>query len=1144
MLLLQCRNRISFPKLHNLVPDGKMKIFLVFLGLLGNSAAMPMPMPRMPGFSSKSEEMMRYGQFNFMSPPYMPPMMPYGNGLPFPQQFPQFQMPMWPQPPPSGWQNPPTPKHQGKDDQTPDTPKSNQTQTNNATQKQPSTSPPHEPTQGKQETPPPQPFPFGNGLFPFQQPPWPIPQRVPPPGFGRPPLSSEDGGGNPYFGYFGYHGFGGRPYYSEEMFDDYEKPKEKDPPKEESPATETSANATIPETNATQPNSGGSPGGNDTSATGSSAPGRNPGGNPTAQSRVFPLPRVNASGPAAPRNQVPWRPSQPHIYKNYPNPNIRNLPAGKPWPPTTGPVTQPRPFGPFYPNPPTPRGAQWNSLAWEGKPGNPTARPASPTARPGNPTYRKPYPPTPRVSYPSYAGNPANFRRKPQGPNAASLGPKQGPAGRQEQMQNPKIKLPGQKITPAKATPAPWRNSQQRYGIDRPNYPVPGPEGHMLGPNFNSVNQRENSYYPRRDPKRIPSSNAQTQSHHLPKGIALEPRRIPSESETKQHESKQNTHQPVHPKETPPPTRGRFPAGRNTWNHQGSPPPFKEDPGRQEKHLPHPPHGSSRNVFYPNYGPYYPRENALDIGGNVWDERVDAPKTLRQPENSRYVMNALDQKDTLHYNEEDPIDPTGDESFTEQNKWGEDETDYKGGSTVRPFKGGRYASHQAKEYVPYSFGNPSKPREDFPYGEFYPWSPDETFPPYSPGPTLSPPVENGYYYLNNAIGQEERTLFPSLNSWDHKIQTREQKERDPYFNKIFWEQSTTLHAANLPDQNENYLYPRNSPVGLQKNPTWHEDENLNYDLQITRSNLPEREPLAFPDLIPQTYPSGQKGAHLFHQGQRGSCCIGGSIRPKDNPMALQDYTSSYTLALGENQDTNPMYTESSNAKYTRSVVSPTTILPDQRNNSEKELAGERQSPSLFRDDMSTVRRNTPCSVNNQLGQIGIVSFPDAGTLQSKNAPCLKNDLGGDRNNDLEQIFESNQPNKRTVALTPEQLVIGTPDKDPKPEVIRNEIEGKDNREQQRPPNILKVPCVGSKLTKLQDSTTAATPSSNRRQSSFGSDLSMPTESPNTLVGLATGEQFKNINGDQLDTDKHTLFESFQGGIDLEDQAEGCLLLQA
>nr|XP_020013966.1 enamelin isoform X1 [Castor canadensis] len=1132
MLLLQCRNGASFSKLHNLVPNGKMKILLVFLGLLGNSAAMPMHMPRMPGFSSKSEEMMRYGQFNFMNSPYMTPMGPYGNGMQFPQQFPQYQMPMWPHPPPSAWQNPPAPKHQSNTDQTQETQKPNQTQPKKPPQMQPLTPPPHDPNQAKEEAQPPQPFPpFSNGLFPFQQPPWPIPQRVPPPGFGRPPLSNEDGG-NPYFGYFGYHGFGGRPYYSEEMFDDYEKPKEKDPPKtEDPPPTEPSANATVTETNSTQPN--------DTSTTGNSAPGRNTGSNPTGQNRVLQPPVVNVSGQGVPRNQIPWRPSQPNIYENYPNPNIRNFPSGRQWHPT-GTVTGHRQNGPIYRNRQVQRGPQWNSFAWEGKQ----------AAHPGNPTFRKAYSPISRVNY---AGNPANFQRKPQGPNkhlvgtnVASLGPKQGTVGHNEKIQNPKEKLPGQKeriVNPTKDPVGPWRNSQH-YGVNKPNYKLPHPAGTMLGPNFNSIDQHENSYYPRGDSRRVPSSNVQTQSQHLPKGIALEPRRIPYESQTKQPELKHSTHQPIYPVEIPSPTREYFPARRNTWNHQKIPPPFKEVSEKQEEHLPHPTHGSRGNIFYHEYNPYYQRENSPYIRSNTWDERVNSPTPMRQPENPQYPMNAPDQKETVNYNEEDPIDPTGDESFPGQSKWGEEELSFKGSPTVRPFEGEQYASNQPKEYFPYSLDNPSKPTEDFPYGEFYPWSPEETFPSYNPGPTISPPVDNRGYYSNNAVGQEESTLFPSWNSWDHRIQTQEQKERESYFNRNVWDQSTNLYKANLPDQKENHLYSSNSPAGLQKNPTWHEGENLNYDVQSTRLNSPEREHFIFSDLILQSYPPGQNEAHLFHQSQRGSCCVGGSTGPKDNPLALQDYTPSYGLAPGENQDTNPMYTESSDIKYTIPIVSPTSILPDQRNNSKKKMPRESQNPNPFRDDASTMRRNTPCFIKKKLEQMGIMSFPETSSPQSKNTLCLKSDFEGDGKNVLEQIFEGNQINERTVDLTPEQLIIDTPDEGPKPEGNQNEVQRNEGeRQQQRPPSILQFPCFSSKSAKLHSSSTG-TPSSNRKQGPFDGDLSTPTENPNTVVGLATGEQFKSTNIDQLNANEQTPFESFQTGNNLQDQAQDCLLIQA
>ena len=130
---------------------------------------------------------------------------------------------------------------------------------------------------------------------------------------------------NPFFGFFGYHGFGGRPpYYSEEMFEDFEKPKEEDPPKTETPATDPSVNSTVPETNSTQP---GAPspragqGGNDTSPAGNNGQGPNTVSNPTVQNN----PVVNVSGQGVPRSQTPWRPSQTNVHENYPHPNIRQM---------------------------------------------------------------------------------------------------------------------------------------------------------------------------------------------------------------------------------------------------------------------------------------------------------------------------------------------------------------------------------------------------------------------------------------------------------------------------------------------------------------------------------------------------------------------------------------------------------------------------------------------------------------------------------------------------------------------------------------------------------------------------------------------------------------------------------------------------
>ncbi|XP_070266047.1 enamelin [Myotis yumanensis] len=1149
MLLLQCRHGTSLPKLDNLVPSGKMRILLVFLGLLGNSIAMPMHMPRMPGFSSKSEEMMRYGQFNFMNSPHMTQLGPsYGYGMQPPQLFPQYQMPMWPQPPPNTGRpkkpsSPPASKRQGKTDLAPETPKPNQPQTKKSPPKRPLKQPTPAPTPPQEEAQPPQAFPpFGNGIFPYQQPPWQVPHRVPP-GYGRPPVSNEEGG-NPYFGYFGYQGFGGRPpYYSEEMFEqDFEKPKEKDPPKTESPATEPSSNSTVPETNSTQPNApnpGGRPGGNDTSPTGNSGHGPNTGGNPTAQNGVNPHPAVNVSGQGPPRSQIPWGSGQPNIRENYPNPNFPSFPVGRQWRPT-GTTMGHRQNGPLYRNP-VQRGPRWNSYAWEGKQ----------AVRPGNPIYRRPYASTARGSSPNLAGNPANFRRKPQGPNkhpmgtnVAPLGPKHGTVGRNEKIQNPREKPLGQKervVIPTRDPTGPWRNSQDN-GANKSNYKLPPPESNKQLPNFNSIDQRENSYYPRGDSRRAPNSDGQAQSQNLPKGIILEPRRIPYESETNQPELKHSTYQPAYPEDIPSPAGERFPAGRNTWNHQDISPPFKEDPNRQEEHLPHPSHGSRADVYYPDYNPYDPRENSPYIRSNTWDERDDSPNNMGLPEDPLYPMNTPDPKETVPYNEEDPIDPTGDEPFPGQSRWGVEESRFKEGAPGRHYKDEQYTSNRPKEYLPYSLDNPSKPREDFPYGEFYPWNADENFPSYNTIPTVPPPVENRGYYANRPVGQEESSLFPSWNSWDHRIETQGQKERRPYFNRNFWDRPTNLHKApaSPPHQKENPHYSSNSPAGLQKNPIWREGENLNYGMQNTRLNSPDNEHLAFQDLIPPSYSAGQKEAHLFHQSQRSPCCAGSSVGHKDNPLALQDYTPSFGLAPGENQDTSPLYTKDSHAKHARHTISPTSSLPSQRNSSEKRQPGESQNPSPFRDDVSTLRRNTPCSIKNQLGQRGIMPFSEASSLQSKNTPCLKNDLGGDGNNALEPIFEGNQLNERTADLTPEQLVISTPDEGPKPEEIQSEVQGNEGeRQQQRPSSILQLPCFGSKLAKYHSSS-PGTPSSIGRQSPFNGDSIMPTEIPDSLAGLATGTQFQSIIVDPYNVDEHIPFDSLQIGTNPQD----CLLLQA
>ncbi|KAM6220916.1 enamelin [Rhynchocyon petersi] len=1129
-----------------------MKILLVFLGLLGNSNAMPMHMPRMPGYSSKSEEMMRYNQFNFMNPTHMSHLGPmYGNGMQFPQGFPQYQMPMWPQPPPNTWppqkpSSPSGPKRQNKTDQTQETPKPSQPQPKKSPPKRQLKQPTQTTPQPKEEVQPPQAFPpFNNGLFPYQPSPWQMPQRLPP-GFGRPPVSNEEGG-NPYFGYFGYHGFGGRPpYYSEEMFEqDFEKPKEKDPPKTESPPTEPTANSTVTQTNSTQPNvpgPGASQGRNDTAPIGNGhSP--NPEGNPTAQNGVILPTTVNISNQGVPRNHIPWGPSQPHIHGNYPNPGIRTFPTGRQWRPTST-VMGHRQNGPFYRNPQIQRGPRWNPFTMEGKQ----------IARPNNPIYRRAYASTARGNYLNRVGNLANFQRKPPGPSKhpvrtsiAPLEPKRGTIDGNEKIQNPREKPLGEKeriIVPTRDPTGPWKNSQD-YGVTKSNYKLPHSEDNIKVPNYNSIDQRENTFYPREDFRKAQNTDGQTQNQHLPKGIVLEPRRIPYESETNQPELKHSTYHPMYSDKIPSPTREHFPMERNRWNHQEISPTLVEDPRRQEEPLPRPSYGSRGNTFYSEYNPYDPRDNAPYLRSNTWDERGNSPKTIGQPQNPLYPMNTPDQKETIPYNEEDPIDPNGDELFPGQGRWGEEESSFKGSPTVRHYdEGQQYSSNRPREYLPYSLDNPSKPREDFLYGEFYPWSPDENLPSYNTPPTVPPPMERRDFYINNAVGQEENSLFPSWTSWGHRIQTQGPKEREPYFNRNFWDRTTNSYKvpARTLDHKDNLLYSSNSPAGLQKNPAWHEDENLNYDMQRTRLNSPDEEHLAFQGFIPQSYPPDQKEENLFHLSQRGPCCARGSPGSKDNPLALQDYTPSYGLVAGENQDSSPVYTEGSHTEHVRHGISPTSILPSQRNSSEKQQAGESQNPNPFRDDVSSLRRNTPCSIKNQLDQGRVMPFPETNSLQTKNIPCLQSELAGDGNNIMEHMFEGSQPSERTINLTPEQLVIDTPEEDLKPEAIISEIQENEGERQQQKKHstILQLPCFSSKLATHLFSGTG-TPSSNGRQGSYDRDSIMPTENPSSLAELATGAQFESVN---VNVGEHTPFESFLKETDPQDPVQDCLLLQA
>ncbi|XP_043828292.1 enamelin [Dromiciops gliroides] len=988
-------------------------------------------------------------------------------------------------------------------------------------------------------------------MFPFHQPPWQFPQRVPP-GYGRPPVSNEEGG-NPYFGYFGYQGFGGRPpYYSEEMFEqDFEKPKEEDPPKVESTTSAPPANVTVPENNSTQPtvpSPGGNQGGNETSPTGKEAQDQNPGNNQGVHPGINLAPTVNVSGHEGPGVQVPQIPNQPNVFENSPNPNFRGFPVSRQWS-QTGLPSVPRLNGPFYRNYPNQRTYQWHNLAYVSKQ----------IARPGNTAYRKVDPSISKSNSPNHVSNPVNNRRKPQGPtkhpeetNGGSADPNHGTVHNDEQTQNPKENPMTQRERTTFPTTVPtstWRNSQG-YETNKSNYKIPPPEGNPPVPSVNSVDQHENSYYPRVDSRRFPAS---IQTSNFPKGMFSEPRKGPSDTVINPPETKSGTHHPTYTEEGPYPPRESFFPGSNTWNPQQRSPIFEDEPMKQEEPLLYPAFEVRGNVPYPEYLPYDPRGNSPYSRGNVWDEQDDFPGTSRtagQPGNpSPPLNNPSGQRHPSTYNEEDPIDPTGDEFYRGPDAWGK-ESSFKENQVKYREKYLYAPSHpsEPKGYLQQSTNNLPRQR-DSPYSEYYPWHPEEHVPSYNMAPPLTPPGENnGYYYPPNAFEQEESIPSPSWGSWDQKNYVPAKRGRTPYYSRNSWGLATNSHksTASVLSQRENRLPSSSFPSGLRGNPTYQEAESLNYDgEQINRVNLPEKGQLAVPESVTQISPINQGEANSHPPArQRNLCCAGDPTGLKASPLLPLDYSPPFGLISGEHGERNAVYTESSHTKHARHINYPIGIQSNQGNNSEKNLPEKGENPDPFRDDTVMLKKSMPCSKRSEVGQVGSVAFSEADSLQA-NTPCRKGILRGDGNNVLAKIFGTDQFNERTSNLIPEELEA--PEESPKPENIQSEGGRSEGRTKQKGvPSVQHVPCLHSKLEKHVTSNTG-TPLGKRRLGAADGEPAVSSAQPSSsLPGLATGEQLSGPDMNPLiSSEKPLSFPSLPREIprNAEPQMPDCLLLQ-
>ncbi|XP_072480556.1 enamelin [Notamacropus eugenii] len=923
---------------------------------------------------------------------------------------------------------------------------------------------------------------------------------------------------------------------------DYEKPKEEDPPKVESTTSAPPPNTTALENNSTQPtvpSPGGSQGGNETSPTGKEVPAQNPGNNQGVHPGVNLAPTVNVSGYDVPGSQIPQVPSQPNIFENSPNPNFRGFPVGRQWT-QTGLPSGPQLTIPVFRTYLNQRPYPWYNLAYVNKQ----------VAPPGNTAFQKVYPYVSKSNSPNYVLNLTNNKRKPQSPtktpeetNGGLADPKHVTAHRDEQTQNPKENPTTQKermTFPTRVPTSPWRNSQG-YETNKSNYKLPPPEGNPPVPSVNSVDQQENSYYPRVDFRKFPAS---IQTSNFPKGIVSEPRKDPSDTEIEEMkpEMKHGIHHPAYTEEGPYTPRESFFPGSKTWNPQQGYPIFEDETVRQEGPLLYPALGVRGNAPYPGYTPY-DTHGKTPYAKGTWDEREDFPDTFKpagQAGNPLYSLNTLSsQRQLSTYNEEDPIDPKGDEFYQGPDAWGkesnfkESEVRYREKYLYTP----RYP-YRPKEYPQHSTNNLPRQRQSL-YGEYYPWNPEQRIPSYNMAPPLTPPGEkSGYYYPSNAFEQEKSMPSPSWGSWDQKNYVPAKKGSMPHYSTNFWGQATNLYKsiAGALNQRENRPLSSSFPVELRESPTYQEVERLNYDSeQINQVNLPEKE--QFTESVIQNNPINQGEADSYPPAiQRSPCCAGDPTGLKDIPLGTMDYSPPFGLVSGEHEERNPAYMEGSYTKHARHIIYPPGIQSNQRNSSEKNPPEKGENPDPFRDETVTFEKNSPCSKRSEVEQVESVAFSEADSLQA-NTPCHQSTLRGDGNNVLAKIFGTDQFNERTDNLIPEELEA--PEESPNTDNIQSERGGSEGRMKQKGvPSIQQVPCLHSKPS------STGLPFGKRRPSPLNGEPEMVSAQPSsTLSGLAAGEQLDGTNINTLVPSEMPLsFLSLPGNAEL--QMPDCLLLQS
>nr|XP_056704927.1 enamelin [Euleptes europaea] len=1106
----------------------RMKTILLYLCLASTSYAVPLRKPRRAGFGSKSEEMMQYGPYAYMNSPQLTQLAPflYGYRPSYPQLFPQplQRFFLWPQQTPvhQAARLPQRKPHQAPvarqpihrpqwRPQTPHKPIQQQPhpKTQLPPQKPPNVSPPqthhqvpvHQSKGVKQQQPP--------ILFPNQQHLWHFPQffnqggfhpqpfgpfqgRMPV-GFGRPPVSNEEG--TPYYG-FGYPGLGGRlPYNSEEFEQDYEKPKEKEAPKTESPTADPATNAT--DTNSTLSNPSGQAGNATNSGLSitdnrANAPNLERGllignGVPT-----LPPTLQVSNGDAAAQNgmdQSIHRASSPNI-----NHIIQNLPSDK-------------------------QQATGNSLhVYKPYPGMDDSRHNTYISR-GNPS-RHPENPT----YPSSYGESTNQRGNLQNinnnnpsthadtrPNARpnSYGQQQYPHYPERNPLDQRQILP----FPSSAPQSQWNNDQVYRDNGLNSFP---PEGRSTDLQFNTLGQAEKPYNIRKDKDQFQPSGMHQMTSLSPQGVFSPTKRTLSEIETPQyHWKEQGFNLPVH-------NREHFPPPRNpVWNKQEDMQVFQDDPPRYN--LRHSPgyFGQRERISYTEKSSY--DQPPHSFYPDTWEGRENSPTLgpASQREHPLYSPGLpSNQMKGNSYHRSDSFDQQEREMYPRQTPWAHEKRLL---DQDREYRNPPYSPTQQQAYPKYLPENASSQRRgNVPYKEINPWIPEEHSPPYAAEYLRQ--RENIPYQRNNAFGHRERNFQDErANSPPQSITLLQGGSQ--YSERDTW----GPHRMGPSIQKEASPYFKSYSPDFRRNPTHMEDTE---GAHISNVNVAERRD--YPDRLGylDDYPREHRTITSYPTANR-LCCALDSPVPRENSLAPLRSAPQFRLASWEQRGSS-LYPEAAGGHPKQ--ASRILYLSGMQSSldTEKSPPNQRENLDVFGEDVAGLEKVPPCS-KSQLGQqSGHEVNYETGLTPTRNTPCYGRSIRGDGHSILERIVQPERQHERAAAV---KLV---PEKGPPVQGIKSAALNSEG-EQQAVLGFKRIPCLVNRLKQYLSSTGA--PSGDKQQDLFYAED--PTLIGKSFIVLPEAQPLSSTNP-SYDTEEKPLTPS-SPGQELSDQpnekTSDCLLLQ-